>query len=331
MKMADKTVLVTGANGFIGRILCDRLRREQVGIVALGRSQCAGPWDRMLEVDLSREGPEASLLAGVDTVFHLASKAHAVAETAADAAEYRPVIVEGTRRMVAAARAAGIEKFIFLSTVKVMGEGNPGGLPLMAMDEDWPHTPQSPYGAAKLEAEAIVREGGFAHATILRPVMVFGSGEKGNLPRMVEAVRKNRFPPLPETGNRRSMIFVQDLVEYMFRAATLPVAAGNCYIAAGADAPSTRQLYDAIRESLGMPPNPVSLPLWLLRAAATAGSGVGRLLGRRVPLDREVLGKLTGSAWYSGERACRELGYFPQVKVRDWLREGSGSGFESGR
>lgn len=320
----DKTVLVTGARGFIGQKLCERLRRERLRIVGLGRSAEDGPWDDFLSVDLSQSGPEPEQLAGVDTLFHLASKAHAVAESASDAAEYRPVIVEGTRRLVEAARAAGVDRFVFLSTVKVMGEGNPEGLPLSPMDEDWPHTPQSPYGRAKWEAEQLVREAGFAHATILRPVMVFGPGEKGNLPRMVEAVNRNRFPPLPDTGNRRSMIFVQDLVEYIVRAATLPVAGGCTYILAGADAPGTRELYDAIREGLSLPPNPVSIPLWLLRAAATAGSMVSFVTGRRVPFDREVLRKLTGSAWYSGERACRELGYRPLMGVRDWLRQGNG-------
>jgi UDP-glucose 4-epimerase len=252
----------------------------------------------------------------------LASKAHAVAETAADADSYRPVIVEGTRRVVEAAREAGIGRFIFFSTVKAMGEGNPEGLPLAAMDETWPHTPQSPYGLAKAEAEQLVLESGLEHAVVLRPTMVFGPGEKGNLPRMVEAVRKGRFPPVPENGNKRSMIHVDDLVAFAIRAASRPVAAGRTYILTGPEAVSTRQLYDAIRESLGLPRQSWSIPGWLLGAAAALGSVLGGITGRRLPLDRETLGKLTGSAWYSSARAQRELDYRPRYDVLDWLRKG---------
>jgi nucleoside-diphosphate-sugar epimerase len=163
---------------------------------------------------------------------------------------------------------------------------------------------------------------GLGHAVILRPVMVFGPGEKGNLPRMIEAVRRGRFPPLPENRNKRSMIHVDDLVEYAIRAAARPIAAGRTYILAAPDPVSTRQLYDAIRESIGLPRQDWSIPEWLLKAGATAGSLVGALLGRRMPLDRETLGKLTGSAWYTSKRAQAELGYRAQRGVLEWLRKG---------
>jgi nucleoside-diphosphate-sugar epimerase len=315
-------ILVTGATGFLGRRLCERLKREGEHVVALGRQTVEGPWDSFIETDLSVDGLEAGHLADVSTIYHLASRAHAVAETAADADSYRPVIVEGTRRLLRVAREAGIRRFIYFSTVKVMGEGNPEGLPLAAMNEDWPHTPQSPYGLAKAEAEELVKAAGLEHAVILRPVMVYGPGEKGNLPRMLEAVRHRRFPPIPENGNKRSMIHVDDLVEYAIRAAARPIAAGRVYILTGPEPVSTRQLYDAIRESLGLPRQDWSIPGWLLAAAAVVGSGVGGILGKRLPLDRETLAKLTGSAWYSSRRAQVELDYRPRHGVLEWLLNG---------
>lgn len=323
MVTEKRVTLVTGASGFVGRRLCERLQRERAHVIAIGRQAKKGPWDEFREADLSTGRIEADLCRGADIVFHLAGKAHAVSERSGEATEYEPVIVEGTRSLVDAARRNGVETFIYVSSVKAMGEGNPVGLPLAPMDESWPYTPQSAYGAAKIKAEAIVHESGFAHAVVLRPTMVYGPGEKGNLPRMVEAVRRGGFPPLPDTGNRRSMIFIDDVVEYLFRAATLPVAAGKTYIVTGPDAPGTRALYDAIREGMGMPPQTVSIPYGLLRFAATLGSFGAFFLRRRLPLDLETLRKLTASAWYSGEKARRELAYEPKQSVLDWLRAAS--------
>ena len=317
-----KAVLVTGASGFVGRRLCERLKEAGARVIALGRNPAEGPWHGFIACDLSREGPGAEALAGIDIIFHLASKAHSLAETPGEAYLYQPVIVDGTERLLESAKEAGIGTFIYLSSVKAMGEGNPYQLPLVAMDETWPHTPQTPYGRAKAEAEERVHEAGLAHAVILRPTMVFGPGEKGNLPRMIEAVRRERFPPIPETGNRRSMIHVDDVVAFAIRAAQRPIAAGRTYILAHPDAVSTRGLYDAIRESLGKEKRSWSVPMSLLKLAACGGSLLGGLTGKRMPLDLETLEKLTGSAWYSGERAIKELDYTPRYSVRDWLTLG---------
>jgi nucleoside-diphosphate-sugar epimerase len=242
-----------------------------------------------------------------------------VTERAADPDRDRTVIVEGTRRMLESAKAAGVRHFIYMSSVKAMGEGNPFGLPLSPMDESWPHTPQSPYGIAKAEAERLVLQSGLRHSVVLRPVMVFGPGRKGNLSRMVEAIRKGRFPPLPDTGNKRSLIHVDDVNEFALRAAIYPIAAGKTYILTGPQALSTRDLYDLIRQCLGMPELNWSIPLWLLQAAALAGSIPGSIVHRRLPLDRETLRKLTGSAWYSSARASRELDYTARRTVKEWL------------
>lgn len=313
-------VLVTGATGFLGNRLCQRLQEAQHRVVALGRHRQAGPWEAFHEADLTREILPGKVMEGIQTVYHLASRAHAVSDTPEDNGLYRQVIVDGTRRLVEAARQAGVERFVYMSSVKAMGEGNPVNLPLSPMDEAWPHTPQGPYGRAKLQAEGLVLESGIPHAVVLRPVMVFGPGEKGNLPRMIEAVRRGRFPPLPETGNRRSMIHLDDVVAFTLRAASLPAARGNRYILASREAVSTRELYEAIRLHLGLRPLKGSVPLWMLQAAAACGSLLGALAGRRLPLDRETLRKLTGSAWYSAARAEADLEYRAAVEVTEWLK-----------
>jgi nucleoside-diphosphate-sugar epimerase len=276
-----------------------------------------------IKADLSSDAIPDADFSSVRTLYHLASTAHAVEDTGADADIYRPVIVDGTRRLLDAATAHGIKRFIYVSSVKAMGEGNPSGLPLKPIDESWPHTPQGRYGMAKAEAEELVLGSGLPHAVVLRPTMVFGPGERGNLQRMVEAVQRGRFPPLPDTGNKRSMIHSDDVVEYILRAAMLPIAAGKTYIVTDSEAVSTRELYDAIRESLGMPRCNWSVPLFLLKVAALFGSAAGYLSGRPMPLDCETLGKLTGSAWYSPLKAQRELDFVAVHHVRDWLLGGN--------
>ncbi|MEX0326037.1 MAG: NAD-dependent epimerase/dehydratase family protein [Puniceicoccaceae bacterium] len=322
MSNGNDTILVTGATGFLGRRLCQRLQQQGgARIRAVGRRQQDGPWDSFHEVDLARDSLPVAALENVSTIYHLASKAHAVTENASEADSYRPIIVEATQQLLELAREQGVERFVYMSSVKAMGEGNPAGLKLAPLQENSPHTPQGPYGLAKAEAEEAVLGSGLQHAVVLRPVMVYGPGEKGNLPRMVQAVHKGRFPPLPENGNRRSMIHVDDLVEFAIRASMYPIAAGKTYILAGNDPLSTRALYDLIRESLGLPRQDWSIPLFLLQAAALAGSLLGTVLNRRLPLDRETLGKLTGSAWYTSSLAQSELRYEPRHTVAEWLQQ----------
>lgn len=319
MGETTSSALVTGASGFLGRVLCQRLTVLGNRVVAGGRHASEGPWEEFREMDLTANCLPDGLLDGIDTIYHLASKAHAVTETASEANTYHPIIVEGTRKLLEQAARYGVKRFIYVSSVKAMGEGNPIGLPVEQMDETWPHTPQTPYGISKAEAEKLVLESSIDHKVVVRPVMVYGPGEKGNLPRMVHAVKRGRFPPLPETGNKRSMIHVDDLVEFMIQATLRPVADGKCYILSGTDAPSTRELYDSIRDELGMPAVDWSIPFFALKTCAGIGSVLGYVFRRRMPLDNDTLGKLTGSAWYSPDLAINELDYTPQHSVRDWL------------
>ncbi|MEX0321848.1 MAG: NAD-dependent epimerase/dehydratase family protein [Puniceicoccaceae bacterium] len=321
MSPAGTKSFVTGATGFLGRRLCKHLQATGEHVIASGRSQQQGPWDEFVEADLESEDLPTGFPEGVTTVYHLASKAHALSETEAESDSYKPVIVDGTSKVVDAAEASHVQRLIYVSSVKAMGEGNPPGIPLSIFDESSNADPQTPYGIAKAEAELIVLGSKIPHVVVLRPTMVFGPGEKGNLPRMIRAVERGRFPPLPDTGNRRSMIHVDDVVEFAYRAATKPVAAGKSYILAHPEALSTRELYDAIRKSLGLGTKGVSVPLILLKTAASIGTLVGKVVGKRLPLDLETLHKLTGSAWYSSALVEKELGYCAQYSVRDWLEK----------
>lgn len=313
----DKKILVTGASGFIGRRLCARLQAEGHHVVALGRHACAGPWDEFLACDLSDAGCEIPL-AGVASIYHLASKAHALSERPGDDSGYREIIVEGTRRILAAAERDGVAALVYLSSVKAMGEGNFAG---SMLDEKTEARPRSPYGEAKLAAEQLVLASALPHVAVLRPVMVYGPGHKGNLVRMAEAIRRHRFPPLRNNGNRRSLLHVDDLVEACLAAAANPEANRETVIVAGSRSYSTRELYDRLREEMGMRPVAWHIPDEGLFLAAKLGDLLGRLLKRRMPLDTDTAVKLVGSALFDNSKSRRLLQLDYANETRPFLEE----------
>jgi len=163
------------------------------------------------------------------------------------------------------------------------------------------------------------RDGGM-QATVLRLPMVYGPGNKGNLPRMVEAIRRGRFPPLPAVSNRRSMLHVDDAVQAMLLAAVCDEAGGQVYIVTDGRDYSTREIHSLISAQLGKRPPRWRIPLALLQM----GARVGDLLlkaGIPMPLNSASLRKLLGSAWFSNAKIRRELGYRPRYDLQRALPE----------
>lgn len=310
-------VLITGATGFVGRHLVSKLAelKSDVQVIGAGRCECDGPWNYFSEVDLGQVDAQIPL-EGVDTVFHLASKAHAVSERPGDDSDYRAIIVNGTRRLVAAAEMAGVQRFLYVSSVKAMGEGEVAD-ESQPIDETMSPEPKTPYGCCKLEAEGIVLKSSIPKVVILRPVMIYGPGHKGNLVQMAEAIRRGRFPPIPENNNRRSMVHVDDLVEACIQAMDSRLNSNRgIYIIANEKALSTRELYDELRHEIGMRPINWSVPKWVLLFGAKIGDLIGKISGRRMPLNSDIIGKILGSAWYSGRKGEDELGISYQYNRR---------------
>jgi nucleoside-diphosphate-sugar epimerase len=159
------------------------------------------------------------------------------------------------------------------------------------------------------------------HSVNLRLAMVYGAGGRGNLERMGRLVRRGLFPPLPETGNHRSLVHIDDVISAMRLVAERDIANGKTYIIAGPEAPSGRQLYDAMREALGLRRCRWAVPEIILRCAASSGDALGRLFKRRFPFDSEILERLLGSAWYSPDRIAEELGWRAKIPLHVGLRE----------
>lgn len=303
------SILVTGASGFIG----GRLRRPGERALARGDTHIRDG----VRGDLLDPQSLRTACAGIECVFHCAGYAHAF--NSADPLLHWRINFEGTRNLVDAAAAAGASRFVFLSSVKAMAE--PGD---DCVDETWPGEPESPYGRAKRAAEDAVLEAGARsgmRVTVLRLAMVYGKGGRGNLERMARGIRAGWFPRLPETGNRRSVVHVDDVVAAIRFVADNPSANGNVYIIADPRPYSGRELFDMIRD---VPPRvrlSWSLPEPAWRAAAAIGDGLETLMRRPLPLDSEVVGRLLGSSCYSPARIERELGWRARVGLGEGVRE----------
>jgi nucleoside-diphosphate-sugar epimerase len=310
--------LVSGATGFIGRRLIKALLED--GLLCRGLSRTPASDASSLAADLGDKPALTAACAGVTSVFHCAGHAHAFGSLSADdEAVHWQVNFEGARNLVEAAGITGVRRFVFLSSVKAMAE--PGE---SCADEDFPGQPETAYGQAKRAAEAAVLEAGQRHdmhVVNLRLAMVYGAGGRGNLERMGRLVRRGLFPPLPETGNHRSLVHVDDVVAALRLVAGDNRANGRTYIVASPDAPSGRALFDALRLALGMPQCMWSVPASMLRVAARCADGMETLSKRRMPFDSEVLDRLLASAWYSPARIEHELGWRARISLADGLAE----------
>jgi UDP-glucose 4-epimerase len=318
--MIESTV-VTGASGFIGRALCRAIaaRGGQVTGVTRGTRPAGDSCDNWFAVDLAATTPE--LPRCVDTVFHLAGKTHAISEVNADDAEYDRVNVGGTRRALEASAEAGARAFVLFSSVKVFGD-HQQRVDRALVEDDAPE-PGTPYGRSKLAAERLVlSDTRIAHRVIIRPALVYGPGVKGNLARMRNAVARGRFPPLRDTGNRRSLVHVDDLVALALLAAQAPVAAARIYHAADGEPYSTRRLYMAMCVAAGREPARWTMPSFVFRTLAIAGDAAGAVRGRRAAFDSAALRRLGESAWFGADRAREELGWTPLNTVKSWCRSG---------
>ncbi len=306
--------LVTGGTGFIGQRLVSALRRSGIAVRVLTRRRGEDKSARLdeglslISGDLCVRASLHGLCDGVESVFHLAGLAHTEPRAHEDyAANQWCTTVTGTENILEEA-AGKVTNFIYISSVKAMGEGGSAELSETAA----PH-PQGAYGKARFAAESQVLEFG-RHGTrvcVLRLPMVYGAGCKGNVPRMIEAVDRNRFPPLPEMHNRRSMVHVDDVVQAALLSAQSSRASGQVYIVTDGHTYSTRQIYVLICNALGKPVPGWTVPVGLLRSAATAGDMIGAILHKPLPLNTGVLDKLLGSAWYSSRKITEDLGFHP--------------------
>jgi UDP-glucose 4-epimerase len=313
--MNISSVLVTGTQGFIGQVLLQKLQTLPIKIKVLVRNSAAIHGVETQRFDLTHTWP-CNPCIGVDTVFHLAAKVHHLNDSMADIAAYQRVNTEVTQQLLAAAQQAGVRKFIYLSSVKAVGDS------VKISDELLDTPPTTAYGRSKYDAEQEVIHGNYVpHPVVIRPCMVYGNTHKGHLPQMIRAIAGGWFPPLPAIDNRRSMIHVADVVQAILLAAHHSQAAGQTYIVTDGQVYSTQQLYEWIYWALKKPLPRIKIPLVWLSTLAKIADQIELFSGRNLIFNSDKWEKLTASAEYSSAKIQRELTFQPRYQLQTSIAE----------
>ena len=312
-------VLITGASGFIGRILCRVLADAGHSVRAAVRSAAVlpGASDSTVTGEINERTDWRGALAGIDAVVHLAARVHRLDDSADDAELYAQTNALGTRHLVQQAASSGVSRFVFLSTVKVNGEST-GSRPFRA--DDIP-APQDEYGRSKLAAEYSVHESAASGVmpVIVRAPLTYGPGVRANFLRLLEWVDRERPLPFAAIHNRRSLISVWNLCDLLRCTLEHPRAAGTWLASDGEDL-STPDLIRGVARALQRRARLLPIPASVL---ILAGRMCGReaqlrrlcesltidaspardLLGWSAPLSVES-GLARTAAWYRTERAA---------------------------
>jgi nucleoside-diphosphate-sugar epimerase len=305
-------IFITGASGFVGKALCVKLSKHHI-LRILVRDKKKDPLFSnvdIVEASLSSRQDWRSMLSGVSVVIHCAARDHEMRETSSDPlADFRRVNVDGTLRLAQQASEVGVRRFIFLSSIKVNGEGTQLGHPF---NPDQIPAPVDPYGISKYEAEiglkALAEETGM-EVVIIRAPLVYGPGVKRNFLSMMELLQKGI--PLPLGGvtkNRRSLVFLENLVDLISVCIEHPDAANQTFFVSDDKDLSTTALLRKISEALGLTANLFAVSPALISFGA-------RIIGRA---DFSL--RLCGSLQVDISKTKELLGWSPTVGIDEGLR-----------
>lgn len=309
--MEDKTYLVTGASGFVGSALVERLTergmRARGAVRDLREGLSGGSNIAVGNIDEATDWSEA--LAGVDGIIHCAARTHAMYDRAGDALErYRAVNVAGTRKLALQAVSCGVRRLVFISSVKVNGECT---LPHHPFSVEDVACPQDAYGRTKWEAEQVLHEisaQANLEVVIVRVPLVYGPGVKGNFSRLLKIINSGIPIPLGAVRNSRSLIGLWNLTDFLARCASDPRAIGHTFLVSDGEDLSTPDLLRRISRYMGRKSRLVPVPVRLLQA-------VGRMARRSEEVDR-----LTGWLQIDIRQSCAAMGWNPPMTVDEGLR-----------
>jgi UDP-glucose 4-epimerase len=273
-------ILITGANGFIGTHLCHELSNRNVGFRATARRANENNYTDFISCDLETTDSLDQLMDGCDIVVHLAGRAHVTSDESQE--KYQVANEFVTQRLANAAAQNGIERFVYLSSIKANGESSGPGLPIRQSDTP---NPLDNYGRSKLAAELALQEicrVNNMDYVIIRPTLVYGKGVKANFSALISAVKRGLPLPIATVKNVRSMIGINNLTDLIIAASTNPKAANQTFLASDGIDTSTPALVRLIAASLNRRarifPFPISI-LKLLAAVFGKSPAIDKLIG----------------------------------------------------
>jgi len=298
-------ILVTGANGFIGERLCSKLLLSGKKVKKLVRKIEEGDNLEQYACNLGVDQIPEGVFNDVDVIFHLAGVTHDI-DKSMTGGLYYDVNVTATEQLAMAAAEKKVKKFIYVSSVKA------GGVLIAdkCMSEEDQTEPEGVYGKTKREAEVRLLEIGRKselNVSVIRPALVYGKGVQGNLHKMLVGIEKGWFPPLPEVGNRRSMIHVDDLVDALLLIEKNNSSNGEIFIATDGNDYSSSQIYMAMRASLNKGVKKWTVPNVFLRSLAKIGDFINTILP--FPFDSYRYHKLLGDECFSSKKIQTILGF----------------------
>ena len=302
-------LLVTGANGLIGRALCDTLSRQdrELRPVVRSGSESTGGATPYVVGDIGSHTDWSSALNGVDTVVHLASRVHVMNESGSDIdALYQETNTFGTLHLAQQAADAGVKRFVFVSSVKVNGEERDEAY----SEEDQPD-PTGPYAISKRDAEIglweIADRSGM-EVVVIRPPLVYGPGVKANFLTMMRWLHRGVPLPFGAISNRRSLVSIGNLVDFIVTCIGHPAAANETFMVSDGEDLSTTVLLVRLAAALEVKARLIDVPVPVLRlGAAMLGQG-------------ELLRRLCSSLCVDSTKANRLLQWSPPLSVDEGLK-----------
>jgi len=308
-----QTVLVTGASGFVGTALTERLRTDPRFRVRAASRRQISPGDGVQVVAASDLGSSADLsgtVSGVDVVVHLAARVHVMVDRSGDPlSEFRKANTAGTASLARQAAAAGARRFVYLSSIKVNGEETAPDRPFSERDHP---RPTDAYGISKYEAELelrdVARETGMG-VVVIRPPLIYGPGVKANFRRMMGWLQMGVPLPFGAIQNRRSLVSLDNLVDLVITAVSHARAANETFLAGDGEDLSTPELLRRLGLALGTPARLIPVPAPLVKL------GLG-MIGQK-----EAAQRLCGWLQTDISRARDVLNWRPPIGVDEGLRK----------
>lgn len=303
----EKTLLVTGATGFVGRAVATKLNTQELRLLSR-RDPCIAE-AKFCKAGISSSEDYSIHLENVDVIIHAAARVHVMADEATDPIEeYRAINVTGTLNLAKQAAEAGVKRFIFISSIKVNGEGTLTGKPYTPFDQA---NSSDPYGISKAEAEAALKQ--LAAETkmevvIIRPPLVYGPGVKANFAAMLKLAKKNLPLPLGAIHNKRSLVALDNLVDLIVTCISHPKAANQTFLVSDDDDVSTTELLKLMTRAAGKKPWLIPVPMSWLKLA-------GKLTGKQAVIDR-----LCGNLQVDISHTKETLGWKPTITVEEGIK-----------